>query len=291
MLLAEAGTDTTTYYIYGPDGLPIEQTDGTTTRYLHHDQLGSTRLITNTTGDTIANINYDPYGQPTTNLAPAQTHLGYTSQYTDPESGLQYLRARYYDPATGQFLTRDPLASSTRDTYGYAARSPLNYADPTGLSVGSWFSDRWEDFRCGLDRIGNWVSDHRDGIVQALAIAAIVVAGVSILPAAIALSEESLALTLAAGLSEAGAEMASLSTVLSTLSLTASAIATVVQCAGGIDGKCIVSFVALIVGGEVFTFGLGSLSRALAAAIVGLAVDVASILPGTSALANKLESA
>src|SRR5205085_10587984 len=46
---------------------------------------------------------------------------------------LQYLRARYYDPATGQFLDRDPIVSSTRDAYGYASRSPLNEGDPSGL--------------------------------------------------------------------------------------------------------------------------------------------------------------
>jgi len=64
-------------------------------------------------------------------------------QYTDPETGLQYLRARYYDPATGQFLTRDPAEASTRDSYGYAARTPLNASDPSGMidlpfSVPDW---------------------------------------------------------------------------------------------------------------------------------------------------------
>jgi hypothetical protein len=40
---------------------------------------------------------------------------------------------RFYDPTTGQFLTRDPAVSMTRDAYGYAGNSPLNYTDPTGL--------------------------------------------------------------------------------------------------------------------------------------------------------------
>jgi len=53
-------------------------------------------------------------------------------RYTDPETGLQYLRARYYDPTTGQFVNRDPLASQTRDPFGYASRSPLNATDPGG---------------------------------------------------------------------------------------------------------------------------------------------------------------
>lgn len=45
-----------------------------------------------------------------------------------------YLSARYYDPSTGQFLTRDPLVASTRSAYGYVAGNPLSSIDPTGLS-------------------------------------------------------------------------------------------------------------------------------------------------------------
>ena len=51
----------------------------------------------------------------------------------DAESGLIYLRARYYDPATGQFLSRDPLVALTGEAYGYAGNNPLNGTDPLGL--------------------------------------------------------------------------------------------------------------------------------------------------------------
>jgi hypothetical protein len=55
----------------------------------------------------------------------------------------------------------------TRDPYGYALRSPLNFTDPSGLSVGSWFADRWDDFTCGLSMVCGWIGDHEDGIRQA----------------------------------------------------------------------------------------------------------------------------
>ena len=48
-------------------------------------------------------------------------------------SGLYYLRARYYDPATGQFISRDPMVSTTREPYAYVGDNPLNATDPTGL--------------------------------------------------------------------------------------------------------------------------------------------------------------
>ncbi len=47
--------------------------------------------------------------------------------------GRGYLNARYYDPGTGQFLTRDPIASATRSAYGYVHGNPLNASDPQGL--------------------------------------------------------------------------------------------------------------------------------------------------------------
>jgi len=54
-------------------------------------------------------------------------------EYIDPETGFQYLRARYYDPATAQFLTRDPIETITRSAYSYVEGNPLNRTDPTGL--------------------------------------------------------------------------------------------------------------------------------------------------------------
>ncbi len=51
----------------------------------------------------------------------------------DPETGLQYLRNRYYDPSTAQFLTEDPLQAITQQSYGYAGDDPLDQSDPSGL--------------------------------------------------------------------------------------------------------------------------------------------------------------
>ena len=135
MLLTETTAGASTHYLYGPGGLPYAQIapDGTTT-YLHHDQLGSTRAITDASGNIVGSATYNPYG--TVNavgLGTATSHFGFAGQYTDPESGLQYLRARFYEPASGQFLTRDPVAAVTRSAYGYAANSPQGATDPTGL--------------------------------------------------------------------------------------------------------------------------------------------------------------
>jgi RHS repeat-associated protein len=137
MLLAQSVSGTTNSFIYGPGGLPVEQIDTTggtnTVRYLHHDQLGSTRLVTDSAGSTVSTYTYDPYGKLSGSTGTFVTPLGFAGQYTDAETGFQYLRARYYDPATGQFLTRDPIEPLNRDAYGYVNRDPLTSTDASGL--------------------------------------------------------------------------------------------------------------------------------------------------------------
>jgi RHS repeat-associated protein len=129
LVIAAGGT----YYIYGPGGQPIEQVTGTSPSYLLDDQSGSIRLITSAAGAVTGSYTYGAYGAVALHTGTATTAVQYDGQYTDAESGYQYLRARYYNPATGQFLTRDPLVSLTGSAYGYAAENPLNTADPSGL--------------------------------------------------------------------------------------------------------------------------------------------------------------
>jgi RHS repeat-associated protein len=59
----------------------------------------------------------------------------FDAQYTSSDTGLIYLRARVYDPATAQFLTVDPLNQFTRAPYNYAQDNPLNLTDAAGLEA------------------------------------------------------------------------------------------------------------------------------------------------------------
>jgi RHS repeat-associated protein len=130
--------DGTSQFIYGPNGQPLEQiASNGTVLWFHQDQLGSTRALTNSSGVLAARYGFSPYGQrpgddPGDKGAAAITPLLFARQYTDAESGLQYMRARYYDPSAGQFLTRDPLNLVTRSPYLYASGDPVNRTDATG---------------------------------------------------------------------------------------------------------------------------------------------------------------
>jgi RHS repeat-associated protein len=133
MLLQEVTGSTSTNYIYGVGGAPLEQISGSTTYWLHHDQQGSTRLITGTSGTSVATFTFDSYGNVTASTGSVTSPLMFTGQYKDAESSLYYLRARYYDPGTGQFISRDPAVATTREPYAYVGDNPLNGTDPSGL--------------------------------------------------------------------------------------------------------------------------------------------------------------
>ncbi|HEX8221738.1 MAG TPA: RHS repeat-associated core domain-containing protein [Chloroflexia bacterium] len=84
----------------------------------------------------VATYEYDPYGNvisSTGSIATRSGYFGYAGEYTDRESKLVYLRARYYDPSTQQFINRDPLVGASGEPYGYVGGSPLNGRDPSGL--------------------------------------------------------------------------------------------------------------------------------------------------------------
>ncbi|MGI8824587.1 MAG: RHS repeat-associated core domain-containing protein [Chloroflexota bacterium] len=101
--------------------------------YYYQDQLGSTRALLDGSGNTVDTYAHNPYGNLSSSTGSVANPFKYAGQYTDAESGLQYLRARYYDPSTQQFLTVDPLTAETGQAYSYAGDNPVNAVDPSGL--------------------------------------------------------------------------------------------------------------------------------------------------------------
>jgi RHS repeat-associated protein len=94
------------------------------------------QIYDGTTGDIRFLANFEPYGVPLEQIGQDTSELGYTGEQTDP-NGLKYLRARYMNPATGTFLTRDPVEGAmgrvgSRNGYNYVEGNPANYSDPSG---------------------------------------------------------------------------------------------------------------------------------------------------------------
>jgi RHS repeat-associated protein len=91
---------------------------------------------------------YDAYGNALVTTGSTPNVYLYRGEQYDPDLGLYYLRARYYNPQTGRFMSRDPLDPQLRDRatgvptdpkylhkYLYANGDPMNRADPGGRSA------------------------------------------------------------------------------------------------------------------------------------------------------------
>src|SRR5436190_4929698 len=153
---SKATTATTTEYVFNGDTLvsTVDQqtasgvaTGTAQTRYIHPDHLGSTNVVTNASGTVVQTLDYYPYGATriSTNVGGADSARKFIGQFAD-QSNLDYLNARYYDPARGQFLSQDPVFWSLQqnlfdpqslNSYSYANDNPINKKDPDGQAAAS----------------------------------------------------------------------------------------------------------------------------------------------------------
>ncbi len=117
--------------------------------YYHSDHLGSSNVLTDSTGAQVQLSEYTPYGSFATNSVIASPEGAKQSRishyFTGKEldsTGLYYYGARYYNPATAHFTQPDPLLQDVYDPqslnhYSYCRNNPLIYVDPTGMSWNS----------------------------------------------------------------------------------------------------------------------------------------------------------
>jgi RHS repeat-associated protein len=100
------------------------------------DHQGSVTDLMDGNGTVINHFNYDSFGRLINQANPSEHfRFGFTGREYDPETGLDYYRARYYDTWVGQFISPDPLGFGAGDAnlYRYVGNSPTNFTDPTGM--------------------------------------------------------------------------------------------------------------------------------------------------------------
>jgi len=128
----------------------FERTDSTGTYYYLTDGLGSTAELTDPTGASQVRYSYSPYGTQSATGATTTNSYTYTGRETDG-LGINYYRARYYNPATGRFLSEDPagFGGSGTNLYAYAGDDPIDFKDPSGQVqiYGNWCGPSWTGAR------------------------------------------------------------------------------------------------------------------------------------------------
>ena len=119
-------------YTHGPGtDEPLIRVSANQTRYYHRDGLGSVVASTDGTGTIMGLRQYDAWGN-VINQTGSVEHYGYTGREPDG-TGLIYYRARYYDPQTGRFISRDPAGMPDGvNRYVYVGNDPVNFTDPSG---------------------------------------------------------------------------------------------------------------------------------------------------------------
>jgi RHS repeat-associated protein len=124
-------------YSYQPGiDQPVAVKTSTGTFYYQLDASGSVGAIWNTSNSTVAGYTYDPYGYAvdTSGTTLAQP-LRWKGREYEGETGLYYMRARYYDPSVGRFISEDPAGlQGGINPYAFADGDPVNKSDPTGLT-------------------------------------------------------------------------------------------------------------------------------------------------------------
>ena len=145
-VLAEYGADEKVRqaYTYGESGIGerVSVDKSEESSYYLYDGRNSVTGILTETANLTNSYQYDSYGNLTSGTADGVNYYGYNGESTNVKTGLQYLRARYYDAENGTFTTEDSDLGTTenpltRNRYDYTTNNPLNYSDPTGHSLWS----------------------------------------------------------------------------------------------------------------------------------------------------------
>jgi len=114
---------------------PLAESRSSTTSFYEADGLGSVTSLTNSSGTIANSYTYDSFGKLTASTGSVTNPFQYTGRDFDPETGLHYYRARYYDPSTAGFLSEDPVGfRSGVDFYRYVLNNPVLLDDSLGLS-------------------------------------------------------------------------------------------------------------------------------------------------------------
>ena len=136
-------------YVHAPGvDRPLAVITKSGTQFYHSNALGSITSVTGERGELVASIAYDAFGTPTETGRQGVTRFLHAAREYDADTALYYVRARYYDPQLGRFLSVDARWADWSDPlslnrYAYVRNSPTRYIDPSGASIFPSQADIW----------------------------------------------------------------------------------------------------------------------------------------------------
>ena len=173
LMETDNGNTPQNYYVYGL-GLISRIDANNNTNYYHYDFRGSTIAMTDANENITHKYEYNDFGQvlqtDEADFNPYRFVGKYGVAYEDTD--LYFMRARYYDPTTGRFLSEDPVWHT--NLYPYADNNPVTGIDPKGTFNlkdfnGSWIEEKANDYlndnnpvKDRFEKIGNFMAKHSD---------------------------------------------------------------------------------------------------------------------------------
>jgi RHS repeat-associated protein len=158
-VVTTGGTTTTTTYYYA-DGKRIALAVNGVFSYLANDELGSSEVGMDGSGNALASRLYTPYGTARYSQGTMPTDYGFTGQRNDVTTGLQYYGSRFYDPQAAQFVSADTVLPGSGDDplglsrYAYVEGNPVIRTDPSGHA---WWSGAWNAVQHFVSHVGSVV--------------------------------------------------------------------------------------------------------------------------------------
>ena len=179
VVLETNGSGTTlASYVLGNDRL-ISQNRGGALSYYLQDGQGSTRALTNNLGVVTDTYSYTAFGELQNQTGTTVNSYRYAGQQSDNLTTLYNLRARYYEPSSGRFISQDVYPYDIQNylelnRYQYATNNGINFADPSGLSIS--LQDVAQTIKSAAIALGHSAMQFREQLFVAAAVATLVVA-------------------------------------------------------------------------------------------------------------------
>jgi len=145
---SENGQKISAVYVRGSDRVLSKKDINTGKEYYYlYNGHGDVVQIIDRDGNIVNNYKYDEWGNIITEIEGIKNPFKYSGEIYDEETGLYYLRSRYYDPQVGRFISEDSYEGTiinplSLNLYTYCYNDPISYIDPSGhMGIGQFFKN------------------------------------------------------------------------------------------------------------------------------------------------------